>query len=501
MKNKIRQSWIILGGAAIYYYLFWQSPSGLNSLIFSLFLLAILGLTQAEKLQSRGALLAISATVVSAALVAWHNSVLSKIGHTFSFMILIGFLQKMELRFIWHALLLSIISFLEGPKRAYEEFMNSNINNGKLGEIFRWAKLTLVPLALGLVFFTIYYAANAQFAALVNRFTAALTFNISLDWLIGRSIFFMIGVLFMAAIILKSSYTHLFQQLPFRLIRKRSKNQLNLRLSDSSIALKNEYRIGLITIGLLNGLLFIVNMTDLRYVWVEYEDTTPQMLSQYVHEGTYLLIIAILLAMVVLLYFFRKNLNFYPENDHLKHLANLWIIQNGVLALSVAMRNYHYIHEFGLAYKRLGVIWFLVLTIVGLLSFHQKIADRKNINYLLHINGWALYASIMLFSLVNWDLVITKYNLGMQDQKNLDVRFLTEDVTDKNLYLLLEHKYELGLNSRPHIPLNELLERKQAVFENKMKNRNWKSWNWSDQRNLNYLRKKRLLGWQKNTNN
>jgi hypothetical protein len=501
MKNKIRQSWIILGGAAVYYYLFWQSPSGLNSLIFSLFLLAVLGLTQAEKLQSRGALLAICATIISAGLVAWHNSALTKIGHSFSFLILIGFLQKMELRFIWYAFLLAMVGFMEGPKRIYEEFMSSNLNHGRYKEIFRWLKLTLVPLALGFVFFVIYYAANAQFAALIDRFTAALSFNVSFDWLIARGIFFFIGILIFSALILKSSYAHLFKQLSFKLIRRRSKNPLNLKISNSSIALKNEYRVGLITIGLLNGLLFIVNMTDLRYVWVEYEDTTPQMLSQYVHEGTYLLIIAILLAMVVLLYFFRKNLNFYPENDHLKHLANLWIIQNGVLALSVAMRNYHYIHEFGLAYKRLGVIWFLVLTIVGLLSFHQKIAGRKNINYLLHINGWALYASIMLFSLINWDLVITKYNLSMENKGNLDIQFLTEDVSDKNLYLLLEHKYELGLNSTPPAPLNELLEQKQTAFENKVKNRSWKSWNWSDQRNLNYLRKKRLLGWQKDINN
>ena len=237
----------------------------------------------------------------------------------------------------------------------------------------------------------------------------------------------------------------------------------------------------------MNGILFLVNITDLRYVWIEYEDTTPQMLSKYVHEGTYLLILAIILAMIVVLYFFRKNLNFSPENDTLKQLTYLWIIQNSVLAFSVGMRNFHYINEYGLAYKRLGVIWFLLLTLTGLFSMHQKIQAKKNTNYLFYVNGWALYASLILFSLINWDIAITKYNISKADKHGLDVYFLTEELSDKNLYILLENELLLKEKGQDFNKTNERLKKKQKDFIRKIESRTWRSWNWADRRNQLYL--------------
>ena len=490
MKNKIRQSWIILGGALLYNFLFWQAPPGLNALIFSFFLLGIIGLTHREKLNSKPVIIALIGTLLSASMVVWHNTLLAKFSHIFSVLILIGFLQKAALRFIGFAIILAAISFLEGPKALFAKTTSGQLNRGRSGEVIRWLKLTLIPLFLGSLFFTIYYNANAQFAALCDRLLEGLGYNLKFNWSPGQLLFFITGLILMSALVIRSSYTYLFPQLELDLVRKRPKKRL-LKFNNS-IALKNEYRIGLITIGLLNGILFIVNMTDLRYVWIEYEDTTPQQLSEYVHEGTYLLIWAILLAMLVLLYFFRKNLNFFPNNDYLKQLAYLWIVQNSLLALSVGMRNYHYINEYGLAYKRLGVIWFLILTFVGLLSFHQKIEKKKNLFYLLHVNGWVLYASLIFFSLINWDISITKYNLNQKAKHGIDTYFLTKEMTDKNLYLLLEHEAFLKNNGKSTLDLSLALEQKKRRFEAKMRTLDWRSWNCADAKNQNYLRNEKI---------
>ena len=429
--------------------------------------------------------------LLSAVLVVWHNSALTKFGHIFSILILIGFLQKTELRFIWYALLLAFISFMEGPAKLFRQIFSGKITSGRSGEVLRWLKLTLIPLLLGFIFFVIYYTANARFAALCDRVWESFDFTFELDWDIGRIIFFLTGLIFFSALIFTSDYTQWFNKLPVQLLRKRQKNVF--RLSNSPIALKNEYRTGLITIGLLNGLLFIVNMIDLRYIWIEYEDTTPQMLSQYVHEGTYLLILAILLAMLVLLYFFRNNLNFYPENDHLKQLAYLWIIQNCLLALSVGMRNYHYIHEYGLAYKRLGVIWFLILTFSGLLSLYQKIEGKKTLFYLFHVNGWVFYASLILFSLINWDIAITRYNLKGNTKNKIDTWFLLHEMSDKNLYLILENRDLLHTKGVYRGDIDLALLQKQESFKKKLKKRDWRSWNWADERNKFYLTKEELV--------
>ena len=127
----------------------------------------------------------------------------------------------------------------------------------------------------------------------------------------------------------------------------------------------------------------------------------------YVHEGTYLLILAILLAMGIILVLFRKNINFIPNNDKLRKLAYFWLAQNVILAFSVGMRNFRYIEFCGLAYKRIGVFIFLILTFYGLKTMHEKISEKKTLHHVIHKNAWVLYLTLIAASCINWDVFIT----------------------------------------------------------------------------------------------
>ena len=120
-------------------------------------------------------------------------------------------------------------------------------------------------------------------------------------------------------------------------------------------------------------------------------------------------------------------------------MAYGWISQNGLLAISVGIRNYHYIDYHGLAYKRIGVIFFLALTLFGLGSLFVKIANKKSGYFLWRTNAWAVYGVMVLLALFNWDGIITKHNLNHNTDKDIDIPFLLT-LSDKVLPELHEHR-------------------------------------------------------------
>ena len=198
-----------------------------------------------------------------------------------------------------------------------------------------------------------------------------------------------------------------------------------------------------LVVGTLNILLCIVNLVDIQHVWLGYEGgLSPIELSNYVHEGTYLLIASIGFAMGILLYFFRRNINFLPNNSFLKNLSYIWIIQNAILALSVGARNIHYISAYGLAYKRLGVFIFLVLTIIGLYTMYLKVRDQLTTYFLIQNNTWALYFVMAFLTMIDWDVEITKYNVSAGNPTYID--------TELNLPLHLLSCYRQGSHSYFH---------------------------------------------------
>jgi hypothetical protein len=273
------------------------------------------------------------------------------------------------------------------------------------------------------------------------------------------------------------------------LIRTRKQNKRFFSIINA-LSLKKEYRIGVLVLSLLNLQLVIANILDIVYVWFSFEKRSAPELSQFVHQGTSLLILAIILAMVVILWFFRGNINFLSENKFIKQLVFAWIIQNALLTFSVGMRNFHYIQAYGLAYKRIGVFFFLVLVLYGLWTVKNKVQGPKTFFYLLQKNAWFFYFTLLAFSGVNWTIAITKYNLQRASEHGIDTYFLLHRMPSQNLHILFDNKEKLFSNS-PSGKANilESLEQKKKWFLYSQKNYSWKSFNFPDWKNERYLRK------------
>jgi hypothetical protein len=266
------------------------------------------------------------------------------------------------------------------------------------------------------------------------------------------------------------------------------------------IALKNERQAALLLVISVNVLLLVVNAIDVQWLWFNFDPRQAGNLTKLVHEGTYMLILSILLSMGILIYYFRSNQNFYPKNGLLKGAAYLWLVQNAVLSVSVLIRCGYYISEYGLAYKRMGVIIFLGLVFFGLFTLYRKISGQKSFYYLLRTNAWAAYGMLIGLSLVNWDVLIVSHNLDPRHVHSgiLDTRFLLTR-SDKTLPLLDAQREKLkgssgfnyyGDSSSEPLDNIEHLDRRIADFLRTYESHTWLSWNYTDYRTYQYFKQK-----------
>ena len=329
------------------------------------------------------------------------------------------------------------------------------------------------------------------------------TFNID----VPRVLFFSLGIFIVGAAVWQQPWIDLSQKdAAFKETLSPPEN-----LESESVM----YRNALNLIVALNILLFINNVIDVLYVWFgDVSGKTALELKQYVHEGTYLLIYGILLAIIVILWLFRDSLNFIDEAGKkpvlLRGATTAWLVQNAILALSVGIRNGQYISHYGLAYKRIGVFIFLTLTLYGLWLLYLKIKEKRTFFFFIYRSSYAIYAVLMATCLVNWDVFITKFNINVPVKSGaIDVRFLVEDVSDKNLYLLFSNVERLATKMPsqpfpdseyrrgPNVFANDaerlaylktLLDNKKAAFEAEQKTYSWLSWNYADYVNQQFFK-------------
>ncbi|MFK7757275.1 MAG: DUF4173 domain-containing protein [Flavobacteriales bacterium] len=313
-------------------------------------------------------------------------------------------------------------------------------------------------------------------------------------------------VLFSLGVLLTSSAVHHFapssalQRLikrPNTLLRPSRIKVLNQKKSlpkvfnTNAIALKVEYKLACIILVCLNVLLFVTNGLDVWNLWFQFNPSGIR-LSQFVHEGTYVLIFSIILASLVLLFYYRGNLNFYKNNKRLFLLAQIWILQNAVLATSVAVRNYHYVnYTHALTEKRIGVFVFLILVILGLAMLYLKIRDKKSITWLVKTNLVLFMGVLSVVQMVNWERVIITYNFSNPLVKEIDVALLFKEVDYDLVFLdqkIAATKGELEKYSgRSYEDVYSAWDRRKAYYQKRFTDAEWHSWNYHQWKNLKNL--------------
>lgn len=489
--------------AVIFNFFFWAEKFALNLVIFTIIFGGLLTWMQPEGLKKRQTLLAIVGISITSLSVIYHNSLLSKFMLFSSIFLYIAALLEKEIKTIYYLIPSGFLGIITSPFRKHSFF--SMPKTGLSGKSFKWLKLSLIPILLTVVFATIYSIANPVFANKLNGIIENLgdyLANIFEHYPFARFIFIGTGLLIGIGVYYYQSL-HLFynseaaHDVDLKRIRFKFKSDLGQR-DFPKMGLKTENSIAVLTLISLNVLLLFLNLLDINVFFVQ-DHAVNSDFSSSLHKGTWMLIFSIILSAGIVLYIFRKNLNFYSKNSLLKIFTYIWIAQNIILSFSVITRVYHYILHHGLAYKRIGVLVFVTATIIGLLSLVLKVKNRKSVFYLLRVNGVAIYLILIATAMFNWDYIIVNHNISHAKTKKIDYLFeLT--LSDKTLPLLHQnrdllkthnYKYRNYSSSFPWVKNQSLTERLDSRIDNfktKYKKRTWLSWNLSDQSTAEYFK-------------
>ena len=523
MNQSKTKFWILIALVTLYNFFFWGEKLGLNVFLFTALLLGLMLYFNPVSWEVKRVKASVLLTFIAMFTVLIFNSLIAKIALFSSFTISTALIHESRLKsvvyilgYFWASFFQAFWEMLKSPvelveKLAQRSFLPKNI--------WRKFKLTVIPVFTFGIFFLIFEEANPvldKISFKVKMFFVeglidlmnGLYFNFSA----AKFFFIILGVWIVAACIYRRSVGVVVSHELAKSdqIYRRRLNYKQLGLSIKMIALKNEYIMGLVMLMLVNGLLLVVNTIDITWLWIGFDYGKVDNFKDMVHKGTHMLILSILLSMGILLFFFRRNLNFYKKNTLLKKLSYLWIIQNSILAFNVALRTYYYINQYGLAYKRIGLLIFLGLTLFGLYSLYRKIQFKKSLYYLLRVNTWALYIVLVAMSLVDWDMMIARYNINhflskKIESKNtnwIDISFLMSHA-DKTLPTIHLEKDNLRCDDAENFKCfgeyhEAMLNARIENFLNKQKTYSWLSWNYADYQTFQYLKTVNLKIQEKN---
>ena len=517
MRTERIKIYLVVVGSILFNWLFWNEKIGINTAIYDLFLLAFLFYLYPDARHSSTVRWLLAGHLICLAMIIVHNTLLSKFGFWITLLLLVAFVQYVH-RSLWFAtgsIFQNIIFAVPGFVDAMGKRKTKKVSNRKFSRLLRVA---FFPLFLLILFFIIYSSANSVFSSMSSRLLTRIenffgNFFDFFSWY--RLLFFLLGLFITTFLLLRSKLNYFSEKeksYSNELLRVRKSSVQNAKdflhdlitgflgkFANGMMALKNMNTIGFISLLLLNVLLIIVNSIDISYIWFGFNAKEVN-LYEIIHEGTELLIVSIVMAMMVLLIFFKGNLNFYQKNKWIKRAAYLWIIQNMILVISVFLRDYHYINQTGLAYKRIGVLFYLVLVLIGLVTVFWKIFKRKSTYYLMRVNAWAVIILLVLSSTVNWDEQIANYNLNHQNEIVMPVDFMVT-LSGKALPLLDNHKEDLKkhqsiIKEKGQWKYNcddcflEILEGNINQYREDNKNYSWLSWNRADAFISNYFNTK-----------
>jgi len=515
MKNKSNLLLLsaLLGGL-LFTFLFWKERLALNLLIYSVYLLIVTfinpDVVKSNKLKIYGL-----AHLLAAVLVVVNNSDLSVATYYISLLIFTGFAHNQQLRTVFTAFAAVILQLVTVPFNAIQQLSMVSVGNFKLKPLFTLIKYLFIPVIIVTIFACLYAAASNVFAHYAesmltyigNFFENVLHFFFK-DLSIERIMHFFFGLVLTSGLLLaffNKSLEKAEQKCKEQLVRiRRSLGQKTIwynivqtftgNLLTRKMALKTEYIVGIISFAALNLLLLLLNAIDITTLWFGYEPTGN--FSGELHQGTNSLIFSIVMAMAVILYYFRGNLNFYHKSKTLRLLAYTWMVQNFILIISVFIRDGYYIEFHGLTHKRIGVLVFATLCIIGLATVYFKVAKQKTLFYLFKVNGNIWFALLLTFTLINWDVLIVKYNLNHVDAVSIDPYYLTS-LSEKTLPFLDKNRAkihpstnndsEVAKVDRPEEALMKKLDQRIGYFKARYEKSSWLSWNLQDWNTAEYF--------------
>ncbi|WP_158847648.1 DUF4153 domain-containing protein [Algibacter sp. L1A34] len=450
----------LLIGSLLFSTLFYDQNIGLNLSLFSLLTILVLANYNRKAFKQKSVLAYTFIYLITATSIFLFQSSLAIIANCIAFLTLIGHVSERGSSIY--------VNWLNGIYTTIAGYFHKILNKPKTEEntqhkkdidYLHLVKIIGIPLMIVLVFIGFYSNGNPLF----HDFISKINFDfINLKWILFSALGYFLLINISTPIKVNPATENDLK------IGNFLKNKKNI----SEENLKKENQLALILMVMLNTLIILFLITDIVYL-VEIKDLNAAELSNQVHSGIYALIASIIMAIIIILYFFRGDLNFYKCNQTLKNLTYVWITLNLILVFSIVVKNYQYISSFGFTYKRIGVFVYLLLTLVGLLTTAKKVYNVKNLWYLFRVNSQIAFAILIISCAFNWDALITKYNLNYAATADFD--YLV-NLSNNNSFIL--KTYGDGIYSKGQSKY--LADKKLKEYTSSLNERNWQEWSFDN---------------------
>ena len=422
---------LILGSTVLFSVLFYKEEAGVNVLFFAIALLLLIFVTFKNRTGIFKILVATS--LLSAIAFTWYGDFISFLALFLSLVFLQFQNQEVKLKII-QSIPLMYLNFFTSLGRPF--LFSQWLPKTKIGNdgVKKAIAYVLIPLVFLGMFFIAYSFGSDTFSSL---------FDYELD--IDMWDFILIALLGFYV-----SFSFWNYWIPESFIKINAKldndfsedSKLNAQPSFSFLDLEFERKSGEISLVLLNLMLLIFIISYNYEQFFKEVTINPVLLSNATHDRVNAVIISSVMAVGLILFYFKKGFNFDSKANFLKLLAKIWVGLNAVLIISSVIKNSEYILHFGMTYKRIGVFAFLGMTLIGLIFTFFKIRNQKTNMYLFNQMIWFLYGLILICSFVNWGNIITTYNISVN--KGVDPMFLSRlnyNDTARRDYLLV-HKLD-----------------------------------------------------------
>ncbi|MBB6371906.1 DUF4173 domain-containing protein [Chryseobacterium shigense] len=422
--------------AALFVILFYDQEIGLNLGILGIVYAVLTWFKTSESNKTRTFLILFVTSILSSIVFAWFRDFPSLLA-VVSSLLLLGYRsrnRKLKILFLIPVFIInsftSIFRFF-----SFDEWLPKKNISGV------WQKtlaFIVIPLLFISIFFGIYSAGSDHFAAVFR------------DYELDINVWHVLGLSVLGFFIAFNYWNYAVERFIYKknqlLDDDFQENNTIQKATYSFLDLDAERTSGVISFFCLNILLvfFIITYNYEQFYEVS---KTPVQLSEETHERVNAVIMSIVMAVLVIMFYFKSGFNFDPKAKMMKLLAKIWIILNAILVFSAALKNYEYIISYGYTYKRLGVFAFLLLSVIGLALTFIKIQKKKRNAFLFNTMAWYFYGTILACSYVNWGGIITSQNMK---RKDFVVNYHLEQIrfSERKLLKYAEEKNDLQLKKK-----------------------------------------------------
>ena len=395
---------LILLTSVLFIALFYGENVGLNLGILVVAYSVLLLFKTPERNRTRVFLILFVTSILSSIAFAWYGDFPSFLAILSSLFLLVFKSKNRDLKSIF-VIPVFAINFFTFFCRIFK-FEDWLPKKNTSGNWQKFISVLVIPAFFILIFFGIYTSGSEHFANLFTNYEFDFNFW-ELFWLtlLGFFIAFNIWNLKIERIIFKQN----------QFLNNDFVNEDKIQEPTFTfLEINAERTSGIVSLLGLNILLVIFIITFNYEQFLEIPKTINQ-LSVETHDRVNAVILSIIMAILVILFYFKGNFNFDEKAKSLQILSKIWIVLNGILVLSAMVKNIEYNVVLGLTYKTLGVYAFLALSLIGLIITFLKIQKQKTNAYLFNHMIWYFYGIILVCSFINWGGIITLNNSKRND--------------------------------------------------------------------------------------